>query len=173
MLVPIHPVRPPTNTKAAIPTIILLKEARLFLSRNGNRRNPRASVPSLLNISEARFDLALLLANCTDSATFVAPAPAGIDAGENTAVAPGGSPVTLNVMGAPKVEPLVGVIGSGMLATPPGEATIGDETIPVEPPPVEPLPVEIPPVLGVPIVKLLTTITNGALVTATKLLSPE
>jgi hypothetical protein len=81
-------------------------------TRSGSRINPNATViPPLLDRS---FDDSILaaLGNCTVSVTFVAPAPAAIEAGENVAVAPAGKPVTANVIGAAKDPPFCGVIAN-------------------------------------------------------------
>jgi hypothetical protein len=56
----------------------------------------------------------------TVSVTGVAPAPAGTVAGENVAVAPAGSPVTVRSIAAENVSPLAGVRTSEYVALPPG-----------------------------------------------------
>ena len=55
------------------------------------------------------------------SVTFVSPALAGTVAGVNVAVAPGGRPLTVKVMGPDSVASVGGLIAKEYVACPPGE----------------------------------------------------
>lgn len=112
LLLPPHPVTPAARVRlSAIRKTIPLQRhgARRILPANGSRISPSATGSAPPPNGLPSGFTADWLARVTVMVTVVVPAPAAMVAGENVAVAPAGSPVTLKVIGAGNVVPLGGL----------------------------------------------------------------
>src|SRR5277367_6302193 len=134
-VVPVHPIRPATapTARVASSSVVNSAEARVDVARRRRLRNaciarigrnsnasPMGALRSRAMAEGSRTTAAVALGVCTTMVTGVMALPAGRDAGVNTAVAPGGKPVTENVTGLRKVSAAWGPAMKGNVAGAPG-----------------------------------------------------
>src|SRR5277367_2582359 len=125
-VVPVHPLMPNATPTARVASSASARVDVAWRRRLRNAciarigRNSNASAMGALRsramAEGSRTTAAVALGVCTTMVTGVMALPAGRDAGVNTAVAPGGKPVTENVTGLRKVSAAWGPTRKGNVA---------------------------------------------------------
>ena len=139
---PPHPETPRTSAYEIVIAATAVSNARLvrwsflpalrYRAANGSNTSASAIGSDALPNGSVNGCTEALDGTLTVRVTFVAPEPAAIEVGLNVALAPEGSPETLNWMACGKVWPFGGVKLNVNTACPPGEELTVDPPDPVD-----------------------------------------